>query len=743
MGSLSWLLGGVRLEDAQILWTGSEVAIVAAAAIALLTIVLVFRGGGRRWAEWVLWTLAAIGLVIAAARPVAVTEAGRQEAGRVAVLVDASSSMSVLDGNKARSDAAIERLQGLGADVDVFHFGAGLNSGVPAEFTQGFTDLGGALADLNDQFAGEQLAGVVVITDGIDRGTLRSGWASGETPKLPELNGPLTVFQVGEAGQQRDLSVQWVDAGGFAYIHTDFHLKAGIRGVGYEGRQVDAEILRDGRLVQTQTVRLDDKGEAQVDVELRPQEAGRFTWTVRVPVWSDDAVPGNNSLPVAVRVVRDRIRVLQVAGAPSWDVKFLRRFLKGDPSVDLVSFFILRTQEDMSRRIPANELSLIQFPYEQLFTTDLFEFDLVIFQNFDAVPYFQRQTIPLLDNIRRFVEDGGHGFAMIGGDRSFSLGGYGGTPLASVLPVEVSADKTPADPTPFRPALTEAGARHPVTRLVRDPAENQQWWDRLVDLDGTNVVSRAKPDAAVLLTHPRAKTPSGEPIPVLAVREAGEGRAMSLTVDTSWRWSLSEAAEGRGNQAYLRFWKGALRWLAGDEGVQPVRVDPARENYSLGDEVRLVADVRDASFAPVAGAEVSFDISNAEKDQRVAAVTGEDGQAVVTLPAETRGAHRVHVEAKAGSLELGVADTTFAVTSRDPELDDIVPDAAFLQWLASSADGLYVAPGENAPILRDDTAGRTVWDRTEVELWRSPWLLGGILLCAGLAWILRRRAGLR
>ena len=48
---------------------------------------------------------------------------------------------------------------------------------------------------------------------------------------------------------------------------------------------------------------------------------------------------------------------------------------------------------------------------------------------------------------------------------------------------------------------------------------------------------------------------------VLAVAEAGEGRAMALTVDTSWRWSFTEAAEGRGNQAYLRFWKNSFQFL--------------------------------------------------------------------------------------------------------------------------------------------------------------------------------------
>ena len=52
-----------------------------------------------------------------------------------------------------------------------------------------------------------------------------------------------------------------------------------------------------------------------------------------------------------MRVIRDKIRVLQVAGAPSWDVRALRQMLKSNPNVDLISFFILRTQDDhLARR---------------------------------------------------------------------------------------------------------------------------------------------------------------------------------------------------------------------------------------------------------------------------------------------------------------------------------------------------------------------------------------------------------
>ena len=85
-----------------------------------------------------------------------------------------------------------------------------------------------------------------------------------------------------------------------------------------------------------------------------------------MPVAPNEAVTTNNTRSFVVRVIRDKIRVLQVAGSPSWDVRALRAMLKSNPNVDLISFFILRTQDSISL-VPNDEMSLIPFPTRELF----------------------------------------------------------------------------------------------------------------------------------------------------------------------------------------------------------------------------------------------------------------------------------------------------------------------------------------------------------------------------------------
>ncbi len=137
-------------------------------------------------------------------------------------------------------------------------------------------------------------------------------------------------------------------------------------------------------------------------------------------------------------MIRDRVRVLHLSGRPSWDERFLRSMLRRDPNVDLVSFFILRTETD-EQPWNHNDLSLIPFPTFEIFEEQLRSFDLVIFQNFNYAPY---GVEPFLPNVRDYVEGGG-ALAMVGGDLSFASGGYGATALRDVLPVELP----PAPPT--------------------------------------------------------------------------------------------------------------------------------------------------------------------------------------------------------------------------------------------------------------------------------------------------------
>lgn len=742
---MDWLLGGCCGPGGALVWTAPPVQVGTAAVVALLVLLAALRPwprGPHRLAELTLLVLGLAAALWMAAEPAWVQEGERVEEGRRVVLVDASRSMSVRDADgKTRAEAAAALLESL-PEGEVYSFGAKLRPGAPSGPGDPDTDLGGALDALHRRYAGERLKSVVVITDGIDRGGLRAHLGD-PGASVPAVGGPLTIYQVGEPGSQDDVAITDIRAGGFAFLRAPFKLDVDVVSASHAGRSVPVALSQDGQPVGSARAQLGADGRGTAHFEIRPLRVGRFLYEASVPLEASDVVPANNTLAVAVRVVRDRMRVLQVCGSPSWDEKFLRLFLKEDPSVDLVSFFILRTPRDMGSGYGSDELSLIGFPYQRLFGDQITSFDLVIFQNFDYEPYFEYGARELLANVADYVRNGG-AFVMMGGDRSFDLGKYANTPLADVLPVELGVTGAAVDEAPFRPVLTEAGARHPVTALAGDPTENAAVWASLSNLDGLNRTQGPRPGAAVLLEHPSQKDGAGRALPVVAVTTVDKGRSMAITADSSWRWSFAEAAAGRGNQAYLRFWKSAMRWLVGDPEDRPVLVETAHDNYQPGEEAALTVKVRDTDFAPVAGAVVTVEVSGPGGRRRLDAETGPEGLATVSLPTEQRGAWRVLARAsRPGGAPLGEAQTVYAVTTRDPELDEIAPDAAFLGELARRVGGRFVPAGQRALPLEDPESGRRLRDHRETPLGTAPLapLVAGLALSG--SWALRRRAGLR
>jgi len=741
------LLFSGSLEDGGSLqWQGAGV--LSGVIVLLLIIIMalsIFRYGQMKRLEVALMLPAVIALALAVLKPVWVVEGGHLEEPLSLVIVDNSRSMSVLEDGVPRS-SAVERLLDVLEPDEIVLFGSDARSGSDFDFSDGASDLSAAFELVRNQFAGESLASISVVTDGLDSSYLRGEFrASGEIGDLG-LPGPTSFYQVGTEGEVVDLSIAQMSAGAFAFLRTPFEIAAEVEGANFAGREVDVTLSRNGGIVSVRSITLDEVGRGNVVFSVNPTEIGTSSYSIEVPVLDEDAVPSNNTMSRAVRVVRDKLRVLQVCGSPSLDEKFLRLLLKQDPSVDLVSFFILRTYEDMGTGYNNNELSLIEFPYEMLFSTDLWSFDLVVLQNFNYRPYFGYRSNELLQNIADYVRQGG-AMVMIGGDRSFDLGEYAGTPIESILPVGLGVSGPQVSLDSFRATLTPEGRQHSITRLLSEPSESEALWERLSELDGINLTTGASPGSAVLLRHPTVVV-GGENAPVLAVREVGQGRTMALMGDSSWRWVMAEAAMGHGNQAYQRLWKNSMRWLVRDPVGDPVSLSVAQENYLLGGEVGVSVRVRDVGFTPIEGAEVSVVVNRAtigkpsdiESEDRVL-ITDSQGEASTLFQPEDTGVYRVSATATLEGQSLGGSTTVFAVTARDPELEEVSPDRDYLVSMAAAGGGEYFPPMDYRAPPSDEEAGHWVDETTSTPLWSGAWLPLIFGLFAGGSWWRRRVGG--
>jgi uncharacterized membrane protein len=678
----------------------------------------------------------------------------------VAVLVDNSRSMSVSppDRGPTRAERAAKIVASAagtfsdweadGHRLEFYTFGEALapttRTAPPVPKAES-TRIGEALSELRTRFAGRDLGAVVVISDGIDTGRIGRGPIDGDTRKtLDALGAPVHTVFVGEK-ELRDLSVATVLVDDFAFVRTPVKLVALLRHSGLGGRMVDVSLLRDGRLVDVRAVRLrDDRAQESVTFDFTADHPGNYVFEVKTPVLTGEALDSNNSQVFTLKVIRDRVRVLHVCGRPSWNERFLRSMLRLDPNVDLVSFFIMRSDTD-EMPYGQGEMSLIPFPYKEIFDEQLNSFDLLIFDNFNFKPYWVE---PYLPGVRAYIEGGG-ALAMVGGDLSFASGLYGDSALAEALPVDLAgipADGPAAYTTDsFRPRLTVDGRSHPASTLSLDGKLNESRWAALPPLVGINRVAGLRPGARALMVHPTLKSSDGKPAPVLAVSDAGKGRTLALLTDSAWGWGFQAAGAGDDGRAFQRFWEGAIRWLVRDPALTLLHVDLDKVEYRRSQTVSARVRTLRTDYTPAAGVEVSLELRAVDageggtplRAQKV--TTGPDGESHVELAGLEPGAYRLIGRATLDG-RLSEERATFVIRAEGHELDDVVARQDVLSELASASGGDFRVGSLASPRVKPPRKVRVGSLRT-VEIWSNPLMLLLAVALLAAEWTLRRRSG--
>jgi uncharacterized membrane protein len=569
---------------------------------------------------------------------------------------------------------------------------------------------------------------VIVVSDGRVSNPPEKADDASLARLVGDLGVPIHTVSVLEQGPP-DASIREVSTAGNAVAHQPLALRVTVGcsgGLKCESLPVSVRELRlgeaPGELARGVAVLKD--GEATVEFTITLERAGSRVLEIALETPEGDQVKRNDTRIMPFHVARERVRLLHVAGRPTYDVRQLRMWLKSDQSVDLVAFFILRTTSDDPNVNDNSELALIPFPVDELFTQHLPSFDAVVLQDIDAVEY---QLSPYLTALEGYVRAGG-GLIMVGGPSAFSGGGYSRSPLERVLPVSLPAQGEPYDLKQFTPRYTEAGRAAPVTRGLRDLLGEE-----LPLMQGSNSLLPRREGAIVLWEHP-GRGASGAPMPVLALGEYGDGRSLALGVDGSHELAFSELAERVGGRGYGALWDGLLGWLMRDPRFEaggaslpspciaghPARLDVVRPPGS-SERIELTLERLGENKQPVATRTVN-----------------EPGSSTtVELGALEPGGYSARVR-------VGQAPPTrfdFACEPGGPGFRDSRPDRARLERIARASGGMAIDPDE-LQRLPVPEATRITTERHTTPL-APAWVW---TLCAsaalGVHWLVRRRQGL-
>lgn len=718
------------------------------AAVVLLAtaFALHVRRSPARRALLVLRGAAVLALALAVLRPAVLSREGVAEKPRLLILLDAGHTMKgKAPGAATRLAQAVAWLEKHRAEISARADVSVVMVSDRARPLGGLDKLAQAAAE-GTAFKPEQSvpdalpaegppARAWLITDGIAEG-------GGELGRVfAGLGAPVDLLGVGPSKRETGAAFVDLKAPDFAFLHGVIPVAATVEATGLAGRDAVVTLSRadpgapggwreTGRLrrrvnadVETFTVELSAPADALGTARLRLTASGGGR---------------ERSREFRVETVRQKYRIMYLAGRPSPEYSALREFLKAEPNHELVSFVILRNPENPSPA-PDRDLSLIPFPVDEIFGRALPQFDLFILENFSAARF--RLPPQYLEALKRFVAGGG-ALLVKGGDNAFSAGGYKNSPLEEVLPVVLSERAPDFVPGLFSPL--PGPPEHPLVRLYETPELSQRAWAALPPLDGWGRFASVRPGSTILASHPSQSTEDGQPLPVAAVRSFGRGKVMLISTDSSWRWKLGAAADPDAAGFYGRFWTRAVQYLTGGLDLSKVKFAPLPDRVPPREPARLSLRVFDEGFGPAPAADTRVSVVWTGPDGRareVAARQTEPGTYAVELLGLAPGSHKVRASARVRGRAWGTDEVRFAW---EPVQDEPM-DRNWLMKAAAAGGGKFqdlsvmARPDELLDLLplpspRDETVRR-------LRPFISPFWLAFAAFLFLLEWALRRRAG--
>ena len=585
---------------------------------------------------------------------------------------------------------------------------------------------------------GDSPAGIIVLSDG--RQTLTSSAADLEALALRARSRkvPIHTVALGADSPSPDLVLIQPRAAITAFAGQPLHIPFALKSSGLPPIRPVVS-LRDATGTDIASLTLDLPPDKTVTATFDIKAPATSTqWSISTPLVPSEVRSFNNHSTLNLRILTSKTRVFLAEGSPYWDSKFLAQLLRQQPHIEIQSVHQLSSQRFFRISTGATTNEETTHPVFPANLAELAHYDLVVFgKNVDSF-----MTPERAEALRTFVRDRG-------GAVLFSRGkpATADIPALETLEPVTWGTGLTAD---FRFAPTRDGEAAGLFGQAL-PAADASLWGALPNLRDGRQVGLVKPFARVLAEGlpDTAHGAVGGKFPALIVRRYGLGVTGLVNGDGLWKWDFFPEARELGN-CYEDFWLELIPWMTSYSEFLP------GQDFSL----RLPSARGEAGVAMTAQITYRGPQLPAQQNPTLL-VTGPDGTetkiqpAAITDPSGRPSWRAPFTPDRPGSWKLSLIDprespppapeAMLTVPSAPAESDDLSPDPAFLESIATATGGSTIAPADFPNFLRTHLVKKPPAARESGAIWQASWnhSLIALAIAALLAteWFVRRRQG--
>jgi hypothetical protein len=617
------------------------------------------------------------------------------------------------------------------------------------------TRLGEAVIQAVQQLGGRTLSAIVVISDGDSNAGIEPSTAQ---DIAKGANARLITIGVGSTEPPVNLQVVSIQAPSDVHVGDPYEFSAFIQGYGLAGKTATVELLSrpegeektQPKVIETRDVPVRENGSPiEVRFHQTPTVAGGVELFVRVrpPAGVRELSVDDNERRKTVNVIDRKLHVLVVASGPMRDYRFLHTMLNRHSSIDVDIWLQTVSPSTVGQVSQESKRLLIEFPKT---AAELFDYDVIV--AFD--PDWSRLSADGRKFLMNWVGEHGGGLILVAGDiYTPQLAGATDDAIKEIkvlYPVELSAsisdlslDARAEQPWPV--VLTREGREAGFLQLADNSSDTEAQWKQFPGVYRCYPTGGAKAAATVYANFgdPRVQNEHGEPI-LFAAQFYGSGRTLYLGSPEMWRLRAVD------EEYFERFWTKAIR----EVGQGRLRRGTARgllllerNQYALGQTIRIRANLLDPQLAPLEVDSVELDVFDPHGAPLVSPRVlkrdrerDKSGQYWADFRAAVPGTYRVLVRPQPDDEKQNLT-AKIDVVLPNLESDNPRQNAKLLTDLARETGGKYL-PLEKAAAelsaLLPDRGERFAVDEQLRALWDREWVLYLLVGLLGVEWVIRK-----
>ncbi len=556
------------------------------------------------------------------------------------------------------------------------------------------SDLNRGIQNVVNEFEGKNLAGVVLVSDGI--------YNSGASPLYTPVRIPIYSVGLGDTTSRVDLILKNVAFNKIAYQGNKFPLKAQVLMQGVENQDVSVTVHKDGKVLISQQKNTGNKSLVDFDFQLEAIEKGIQRYDVSVKPIDQENNRRNNAMSIFIEVVDGKKKIVLIAPAPHPDIKALKSVLEKNANYEFIVHIPGVANADDSYLKPG--------------AAELFIFH----QAVDNAG----KTLPLYNSLSK-----------------------GSSSLLVMLGSQSNLRMLPANQIPIQ--FDYKGQWDEVTPVV-----NSSFGDFGFSENSNGIFSRYPPvqvpfgkfvfpaKARVLLYQRIGSVITDRPL--LLSWEDGDRKIATMIGEGLWRWRLNEFADNGNTEIFDELFSKLIQYLSTQEDKRKFRSFPLQNEFSDSEAVVIESQVYNDLFELIYGNTIQLQLRDEQGKVTNYNYSTSPGGSRYRIGGLKQGVYRFKATTVLNDKTEEV-NGQFLVKAQNIEAQNLTADFNLLRKLSNETGGKFYKTDQISLLASDlektKTASLIHSEETFNQLINLKWVFFLLLGLIAAEWFLRKYLG--